>query len=555
MRIYLEFSMASKQKLLSNTLVACAVALALAGCGGGGSGTPEPTPTPTPPPAPDPVVPPETSETLTFVVTGNVVDSISGAAVSNVTLLFREDGQPSANVQDIEGNSITAISTVDGTFAFTLSGDSLVENLVIAAEADGFIDKSASFDLSDTAADIAISLAMVANDAQGVAVEVVEETIDEATVEQEIVAGADTDAASVEVVVPAGTQLQDVDGNPVEGTSVSIEVTVVDVAEDTSGDSDQASVADVLPAGLNSADSDTIEVPIGVANVEMVDDQGNEIEQFSQPIRITISLANDGIVQEGDVYNLQSYDEDTGVWTDEDNDAVVGALDDASNTFPATFEIDHLTFFAVTTSTPACTSDIVANFTGDPVPTTGLFFKAFSEDASFDVFIPGATTSQVLFSADRASSFNIASTATARVRVRDVSDFVWYDSSTEVAVCGAIPATLVQPNTLVEETFTVTATCSNDSTVVSAISGGFVTYNLEGKTPIPAQDNGDGTYSLADMVQGSEYIITVDPRISDTNGTVPVPPERRIIAGNSESDPEDYVLDLSISCAGGTGAG
>ncbi|MBE1298772.1 MAG: hypothetical protein GJ680_02520 [Alteromonadaceae bacterium] len=548
--------MSVKSSNFNKAILAMAISLSLAACGGSDTNEPIPTPpVPPPTPTPDPVVAPETSDSLSFVVTGSVVDSFSGEIVNGVNLIFRENGQVSANIRDINGQSIDTIVTQDGTFAFTLSEDVTVDDLIITAEANNFIDKSVSFDLSDTSSDIAISIAMIANDANGVSVETVEEAISDSQVAEEVVATAGTEETSAEVVVPAGTQLQDSDGNPVSGTSVAIEVTVVDTTEDTSGDTDQASAADVLPAGLNTGITDTIEIPVGVANVEMVDDQGNEIERFSNPISITISLPNDGTVQAGNVYNLQSYDEDTGVWTDEESDVIVGALDVQSNRFPASFEIDHLTFFAVTTPATACANDIVANFSGSAVPTTGLFFKAFSTDASLDVYIPGGTTSATLLTAARAATYNIISTATARVQVRDVSDFSWYDSSTEVAVCGAIPVTLTQPNTLINENFSITATCSNDPNVVTNVDGAFVSYGyvdpntMVTKTPIPAEEIGSGVYTLHDLVQGSAYDVIIDPRISDVNGTV---------AGQVvtiTADGSDDAFDFSVQCSTGTGAG
>lgn len=541
--------MSMKSSNFNKAVLAMAISISLAACGGSDNNEPIPTPpVPPPTPTPDPVVAPETSDSLSFVVTGSVVDSFSGEIVNSVNLIFRENGQVSANIRDINGQSIDSIVTQDGTFAFTLLEDVTVDELIITAEADNFIDKSVSFDLSDTSSDIAISIAMIANDANGVSVETVEEAISDSQVAEEVVATAGTEATSAEVVIPAGTQLQDSDGNPVSGTSVAIEVTVVDTAEDTSG-TDQASAVDVLPAGLNSSITGTIEIPVGVANVEMVDDQGNEIERFSNPISITISLPNDGTVQAGNVYNLQSYDEDTGVWTDEESDVTVGELNADSNTFPASFEIDHLTFFAVTTPATACANDIVANFSGSAVPTTGLFIKASSSDASFDKYIPSGSSSVTVIDADRAGRLNIISTATARVRVRDVSDFIWYDSNTEVAVCGAIPVALTQPNTLISENVTVTATCSNDTSVVTNVNGAFVSYGLQGKTPIPAEEQGSGVYTLHDLVQGSTYDVIIDPRISDVNGTV----AGRVIS--IVADGSDDAFDFSIQCSTGTGAG
>ncbi len=536
-----------------NSIVALAIvaALGLSGCGSSDStDLPDPVP-PAPAPTPDPVVPPDTGEALSFVIEGSVVDSASDLLIGDVTLSFRESGAPATNIADIDGNTFSSLVSSDGTFTFTAAEGATLGTLRIRAEVDGYVNEVSEFDLSGVTADTNILIELVSETSQGVAVAVQETTVADSTVAEEVVVEVDSDTSdtTAEVTVPAGTQLQDENGDPVDGTSVSIEVTVVDVEEDTAAESEEASAVDVIPAGLNDNATDNVEVPVGVANVEMVDDQGNQIENFSQPITITINVPADDVIAEGDIYNLQSYDEDTDEWTDEENDATIGAFDAATNSFPASFEIDHLTFFAITRSTPGCTNDIAVNFLGDPVPAAGLLVTMSSTDASASGYAAGGATSLTLVSADLALRYGVSAEATARVRVFDFGNNIWFDSGSEVAVCGTVDATLTEPVTYVSETLNVTATCTNDTTVSVPVVAAVTRYALPGLSATTAVNLGAGAYQLSDLVQGSTYNVTINPRFNDLNGPVPTQTTTIIADGTAETH------NIPIACAGGTGAG
>ena len=532
--------------------LAVVTSLGVAGCGSDSNNaqTP-PTPTPTPTPEPEPVVPPETGESLAFVVSGSVADNVTGLSVGPVSLTFREGGELATNIVDVNGDSFNTLQSDDGSFVFTAAEGASLTDVTITAEADGYVDKSVLFDLSEVAEDTSVFIEIVPNDAAGVAVVVAETQVVDAVVEEEVVVevASETSDTTAEITIPAGTQLQDQNGEPVDGSTVSVEVTVVDIEEDTAAEEAQASASDVIPAGLNDAATDTVQVPVGVANVEMVDENGNEIESFSTPITITINVPDDGVIAEGDTYNLSSYDEDTGVWTDEENDATIGAFDEATNSFPASFEIDHLTFFALTRTTPGCTNDMIVNFSGDPVPAAGLLVTETSSDASASGYAPGGSTSLTILTGDLALRYGVSAEATARVRVFDFSNNIWFDSVTEVPVCGTVEATLSEPVQYVNETLNVTATCTNDTTVSVPVVAAVTRYALSGFSATTAVNLGSGAYQLSDLVQGSTYNVSINPRFSDLDGPVATQTTTITADGTAES------FTIPVRCAGGTGAG
>lgn len=545
-----------KSAFSKNSILALAVAaaLGLSGCGSSDSNDlPDPVPpTPTTPPTPDPVVPPETdtAPVLAFVVSGSVIDSSTELLVSDVTLTFRENGELATNLVDTDGNAFSTIESADGTFTFTAAEGATLGNVQITAQLDGYVDEVKLVDLSVVESDTTVILSVVSQEAPGVAVVTETRTVADATVEDEVVveANSENSESTAEVAVPAGTQLQDADGNPVSGTQVFIEVTVVDTEQDTAAEEETASAAEVVPPGLNDENAEDVQIPVGVTNVEMVDDQGNEIESFSQPISITINLPDNGEIAEGDVYALSSYDEDTGVWTNEDSDATIGAQDATTGLFPASFEIDHLTFFAITRTEPRCSDGVIINTLGDSVPANGLLVTMQSTDMGelFGITQDGATT---LLTGAQANAVNVSQTATASVRVFDFSGNTWFQSAGEVSVCGTFDVQLTAPVTYTSEDFSVSATCNNDNTVSAAVPRAAVRYAQAGNAAQNATNSGDGVYNLADLVQGATYTVTVDPRISDENGDV-APQTTTITAdGTAES------IDFSVACAGGTGAG
>ncbi len=492
------------------------------------------------------VVPPTTPAPLTFVVSGGVTNANTGNVITGtVTLSFKEGDVASANVVDLSGTAITSLTTTDGSFAFRLKSGATPQNFSVVVSAAGYLSKSYVLDLSNTSASITTQFELVATNGTGVVAATQAATVAAGTVATEVAVQANQSGTAAGVTVPAGTVLQSANGTAIAGTSVNMNVATA--AKTATGDA--VTLADVLPQGLNQGTDNLVRVPLAGASVTMADNQGNKIKKFSSPVTVNLNVPAGPGVAAGNMVSVSSYDEDTGTWKRDEFSAKLGALNTATNTFPLSFQTDHLTFFGAGRSEPVCPVDMAYTVTGAAVPAGGLSLYIESSDAIAVGGIAAGVTSGRLFSAATVARFGIYQGAAGRVKITDRSDknVVWYDSVNEVPICGNIAITLGNPNaTLVNENFSVNLVCSNDTTVTKALTGALVSYGLAGKTKVQATDNNNGSYSLTSLVQGSNYEVKVQPvgvaGAAVTNFTVTA-------NGTAESG------NINIACQTGTGAG
>jgi len=486
-------------------------------------------PTPEPPVVPPVVVVPETPDALAFVVNGNVVDGETSNLVA-ATITFFENGVATTNLVDVNGVALTSVDSAEGDFSFSKKADSEITEVTANVTAEGYIGKSFVIDLTveEGVSVVSAQLSLVSKTAEGIADATEEATVTAGTVATAIEAVAESGAASAEVTIPASTVLQDADGNVITGTEITLNVT------------SSESAASIIPEGLNEDGATEISTPVGVATVLMVDENGNKIKKFSQPIDITVNVPASAGVAEGDMLTVSSHDEDTGLWSTEGGKATVGALDATTNTYPATFMTDHLTTFTTTITEEACTSAITANFTGDAIA-KGLFISLKADDFnSGDISLKAGDTSKVL------KLKGAAADAQANVTVTDKSGTVW-GSGTDVDVCGSFSVSITNPVVLVSESFAMTAICSNDTTKTTPLTGAVVKYRLAGKGFESSTGAGDGSYALTDLVQGSSYEVRVTPTgeafsgVGATNFTV-------------TADGTDESGSITISCDTATGS-
>ncbi|KAF7775434.1 hypothetical protein PCIT_a1624 [Pseudoalteromonas citrea] len=463
------------------------------------------------------VVAPDAPAELGLVINANVVDSVT-TNVLNAKLSFLENGEAANNIVDVNGNELKVVDAANGNVVFTKKADSDITEVTVSVTADGYIGKSFIIDLtaaegvSSVAAQLALTLA------NGAGVTTVAETVGAVGgATSTAVEAASSGKSGAGANIPAGTQLLDAAGNAISG-ELSLSV--------SGADSSSSAAAAIVPAGLNAADAASTAKSAGVANILMADANGNKVKSFGDS-EITVTMAipadtkkNGVAIKTGDTLKLKSHNEDTGVWSDEENVVTIGDLDAESNTFTGTFQTNHLTFFSSTVEIEACSSDISINVTGDAVPADGLYVQLASSDASANSYIAGGSTTTTLVSADNAKRFGISADATASVSIVDVNGNVWFSSNEEVEVCGAVTATLVNPvEQPVSENFTVTAACGDGQTV--DVSNAVVTYGLAGKAQSIAASAGNGSFSLANMVPATTatYTVTVDARIPLDNGT------------------------------------
>jgi hypothetical protein len=543
--------------------VAILSSVMITGCGGGSK---KPNPVDPPPVEDDPVLPPEVGDDIAQVISGSVIKASDGSIIDGALVKFLENGAAATNIADIDGNVITSITATEGSFEVTIKEGATIDQFTIVASATGFIEKSTVVDVIADADVISTQLELTANVGVGVATIEKEATVENAVAAADIIVDTDDDVAdpsedttagSATVAVPAATQLQDAAGNPVTGTAVKVAVTFVEETDDQQANAAEATtVAAAIPAGLNEVEEvEEVSVPLAVAqvNVTATDTATNtttEVKRFSAPITITFNIpattrlrSVDRTVQAGDQFTVKSFDEDEGFWKVEPNKAIVGAEGDKG--FPATLSVDHLTFFAVTDGVAACAQPINITLTGDAIPAGGLQVRIFSSD--LDVSGPVRPGEELSLTAAEAKALGIAANATAAVRVRDFEGNVWGETDGEVPFCGDVSLALENPVQTVDENLAITAVCSNDTTVTAALTGALVKYRLDATKPYRvAPGNGDGTYSLTALVSGSEYSVLVDTNLDAVS-------ELQTTTITADGTAEE--LDVSLTCAGGTGTG
>lgn len=539
------------QKVLALSVMSV---LALSACGGGDGATIPPigggngngdTPTL---PAPIVVTPPSTPAPLPFVVTLGVTDAATDSLITNkaVKIQFKENDANTTNLVSVTGAAFkdADLTLNDGQLSFRIKSGATPQNVSVVISAEGYLTKSYVLDLSNTTESFTTVFPLVSATSAGVVAKTETAAVASGTVAAPVTANASEGSTSAGVAIPAGTVLQNAQGQAVSGTSVNL--TIATAAKTGSG----AKLADIIPQGLNAETGSQVLVPLAGASVQMADNLGNKIKKFSSPISLSLNIPAAANVAAGDNVSISSYDEDTGVWTRNEFTATVGALNTATNSHTVTFETDHLTFFGAGRSETVCPTAITYSVTSGSVPTGGLALTIESSDAIAIGSLKANVTSGIFFSAASVARFGIYNGAAGRIKVTSPSDrsVVYYDSVTEVPVCGTLALPLTPPSTtLVAEDFNVNLVCSNDTTVTKGLSGALVTYGLPGKVKVQATDNNNGRYSLANLVQGSTYEVKVQPvgvsGVNTTNFTV-----------TADGTAETRIMNISCPATTGTGA-
>lgn len=485
----------NKKSLLALSVVS---ALTLSGCGSDNDNN-----QPTPPVEPPVVVTPEAPAEIGTVVFGNVIDSGTSNVVA-AKIMFLENGEPSTNLVDVDGNLVSSVSADDGSFTLQLKEGASVSEVTAVVVADSYITKSYIIDLAGLSeGDLEVQLAAISKTAAGISTAEIDATVSGGSSAAPITAGTSNGKkASAAITVPGGTILQNSAGDAITGDTVKVGVTGASTSS-TAG-------AAITPQGLNAAGATNVLTPVGIASVEIVDSAGVKVKKFSNDITVSMAIPDDKGFVTGDELTLVSQNEDTGVWATESQKVTVGTLVASDGYYNASFETDHLTFFSAVKSAPACTTSVrVLVGNGDPVPAGGLFVNLISTDYAAKGELKAGATDSVIISETKASREGITAGAMATVEVSDSNGNVWYTSDTEVAVCGDINVTLANPVSYVDETLSLSAQCSNNTDLAIGASGALVQYSLSGKAKKVARGT-DGVYALNSLVSGETYSVTVD---------------------------------------------
>jgi hypothetical protein len=527
----------NKKSLLA---LSVASAIALSGCFGDKDSSKAPPPPVEPPPAV--IVPPAAPEPLAAVANGNVIDAESATLVS-ANISFFENGTASTNIVDLDGNVTATIDSVDGTFTFQLKSGASVSEITAVVTADTYITKSYVIELEDLSeGNLDVQLKLILKETANVATTEVTETVTDGATPDEITADVAEGKSAANVTVAAGTVLQDANGDAISGDTITLSI----VTADTSTSAGAA----ITPEGLNAAaDAGETLTPVAVVSVVMVDNNGVKIKKFSQPITIQMALPADKGFTTGNELTLLSQNEDTGLWAIEPEKLVVGNLVEAENYYNASFETDHLTTFTGVATGENCAVPMRILTSGSAMPADGLFVEVLSADAGFSKKLK--SNNPILVKQNKMQAIGIANDTTANLVITDTNNTVWFETTSEVALCGDINATLAGP-TVVDETLSLVAQCSNDTSVTVGASGALVKYNLDGKSNKVAKDEGEGAYALSNLLEGSTYDVTVTYKGSLASlGTKTY----TITAdGTGETQTESITCDTATGGSGGTGA-
>jgi hypothetical protein len=524
------------------------------------------------------IAPPDMPEPLSVIISGSVLDKSTGNVIDSATVSFFEGANVADSILDIYGNAITSVSLTNGSFQVTTKDD--ITSFTMVVTADGYFDNALDVGLELDAETVVAQVSLIAKEAEGVSVVEVEAPVVAATVAQEVSVTTeeqpgetDTTVGSAEVVIPAAVQLQDAQGNPVSGSTLKVEVAYIESQEVEAGEAaeEATSIAAIIPEGLNDdAVSSEVLVPIGVAEINMTDENGTEIKQFSDSsnndafITITVNLPEDTdvpsagrTVQTGDQFTVRSYDEETRLWSTEDN-AVVGAL--VNGVYPASLQVNHLTLFALTDPVPVCENNVSFEFSGDAIPASSLVMSLQSDDLNQSgVLTPedsagavlSATGDKFIALADAptagsaSNALGLSVNASATVIVKDLSGNVWFNSNQEVALCGETISVALD-NPAVDENLTVSLVCTNDTQVTNPFENAVVTYRKDtNSAAVVATEGAAGSYALTGLDPTlSQYLVSVDTRGDAGIQSTTITPD-----GTDES------LQISASCPEVTGTG
>ncbi len=313
-------------------------------------------------------------KTISILISGEVIDAVTDEPIgldsdAEAILTVFRDGTQSQETTDLEGNASSQFTLEDGVFSFALANTTALPiELNLVAESTGYFSGGSLVVIDqDGEYDVAIKLVPITTEAGAAAGIEQQKTNISSSVDgnglitaQVTVATdstANSDGGTLSVNIPAGVEMLDSNGAPVTG-DVNIEVAYFtnDIDASTTG----ASALDSFPGGLeanveeNGVSTEGIFASGGFAAIEISDQSGNSVSELNtsgDAVAVTMSIPagtvnpDTGVaVIAGDVIPIWSYNQSTGKWSSV-SQGQLGALDVATNTYPVSFEITHLSYY------------------------------------------------------------------------------------------------------------------------------------------------------------------------------------------------------------------
>jgi hypothetical protein len=446
----------------------------------------------------------DTKEALSFYVTASVVDATADnlTVVPNTTVKFLENGVLSENITDVNGNTISELTTTTGSFTFNVNEDSDINEITLILSSDGYLNKTTVIDFGDKGEVIESLITLAKKDSLVVKEAKAAATGGKLTADLT----TKTDDESATVAITSDVELRDAEDNAVTGDEITISV----VTAPFDAEKGKAAAIDVIPQGFSAVandDATLVVEPSGYVEVNMFSGD-TKIKSFDKAISISTTVKGD--FTEGDKFAITSFDEETGLWKKEDGEAVLGAGNGVS--FPANFTTDHLTGFLLSRTKQVCDKPVTYTVTGSDIPSSGLFM-VLASNSFFKVSKINKLSGTLVTQADL-KRFGVSKDATVEAVLFDVNDFE-FGNVASTKLCGEIEIAATAPaTTLVDDTLPMTFSCSNAEVDDQLpLGGAVVTYSQTGKIPLVARESANGTYALNSLVSGEEYNVTVDTRI------------------------------------------
>ncbi len=272
-----------------------------------------------------------------------------------------------AEILDSDGEAINSLVLADTLKVAKVSLRNPPQEgqvLKVQAKAEGYVDTGTSALLEAVNGSYELEISMLKDQsglvANGVMVtkENISGQVEAGTVTSNITATATPyfGQPGGNVEIPAGVYMTDANGNAIDGAEITL--ATLNLRQDEARTSlpdfnnSVANLEDLISDGVISEAESLDVVPLTYTTINVTDNQGNKVKQFSSDIEITLQLAvgsgdvAGNVFQPGDQLPIYSYDENTGRVRYEQQ-AVVEDLNPLDGMYDVRAQTNHLTGYGV----------------------------------------------------------------------------------------------------------------------------------------------------------------------------------------------------------------
>ncbi|GGH69412.1 hypothetical protein HNQ91_002804 [Filimonas zeae] len=309
------------------------------------------------------------SDIITYKATFDFTDARTGRAPAGLTVSLT--GADAAVIYDYSGTK--ALKLLDGRVTVGVHphnnpAGTAALSFNIVATADNYLPVNIPVTIGSTNhnQNFSVPLINIDNPPDGVATREQNNAITSSTTPSAITVSTSTNAtttASINLIIPAGTQLRNAANATIAGSSVNSVLSAFDPAQPlASVNLPGGSVQTNISGGPSSS---LVFQPAGFATVILK--VGNtEVKNFSQPVTVQLGLnattynpVTNAVIKAGDVLDIYSYQVETGVWKYESTATITSS----SGRLFANFQVNHLCSFLAHVRNPVQPCSNVASIT------------------------------------------------------------------------------------------------------------------------------------------------------------------------------------------------